>query len=159
MNKKIIVLLAIFLGLQCIGKIFNVVDKQYGDTIPTIVYQQNHDFDKLVYENHVNNKNISIQASYPDNIQKYIHVYPTLNFIEKTIVESWKPYLKKDNEVVIELKINADGSKEYKFLGNTGIYAAANFARIASLSPTLIGDNVLINADSIILVYKFTVSN
>ena len=159
MNKKIIILLAIFLGLQCVGKILNALDKQYGETIPPIVYQQNHDFDKLIYENNVNNKYISIQASYPEDIQKYIHVYPTLNFIEKSIVESWKPYLKKDNEVVIELKINTDGSKEYRFLGNTGIYAAANSARTASLSPTLIGDNVLINADSIILVYKFTVSN
>jgi hypothetical protein len=159
MNKKIFILIIVAVVLQGLGMLFKVMDKMYGETIPTIVYQQNHVFNKLVYNNNINGKKVSIYASYPDDIDKNISTVLILDFIEKSIIDNWKPYLKKDNEVVIELKINVDGSKEYKFLGNTGIYAAANSARIASLSPTLIGDNVLINADSIILVYKFTVSN
>lgn len=157
MKKKIFILIIVVVVLQGLGLLFNVIDKQYGDTIPKIVYQQNHDFNKLVYQNRVNNKYISIKASYPDNVQKYILVYPTLDSIEKSIVKNWKPYLKKDNEVVIALKINADGSKEYKFLGNTGIYTAANAARTAVLAPKLIGD-IIQKGDYVVLVYRFKVS-
>ena len=112
MNKKIIILIVIFIILQGLGKFLSAIDKQYGETIPQIVYQQNHYFNKLIYDNSINGKKISIYASYPDNIDKFV----ATEFIERSIIDNWKPYLKKDNEVVIELKINVDGSKEYKLL-------------------------------------------
>jgi len=158
MNKKQIILFIICICLLGIGQLANILDKQYGETIPKIVYQQNHDFNKQIFNDNIKNKHISIYASYPNDIDKYILVEPTLNFIEQAIVKNWKPYLKKDNEVVIALRININGSLMYNFLGNTGIYTAADAARKAVLSPKLIGDDIVQNADYLILVYKFTVS-
>jgi hypothetical protein len=157
MNKKIFILIIVAVVLQGLGMLFKVMDKMYGETIPTIVYQQNHVFNKLVYNNNINGKKVSIYASYPDDIDKNISTVLILDFIEKSIIDNWKPYLKKDNEVVIALKINNDGSKEYKFLGNTGIYAAANAARTAVLAPKLI-DDIIQKGDYVVLVYRFKVS-
>ncbi|MBR1425304.1 hypothetical protein IJ579_07065 [bacterium] len=159
MSKKQIILLVICFAFLAFGKVLSSLDEKYGDTIPTIVYQQNHSFDKKIYDNNVNSRHVYIYASYPSDIESLILKYPTLSFIEETIVKNWKPYIKQDNDVVIVLKINKDGSKEYKFLGNTGIYAAANAARSAVLSPTFVGENIVEKADSVELIYRFTVSN
>ncbi len=162
MKKQLLlicIIAAITTGCSDINSLLNNLDEQYGDTIPQVTYKEDYIFNKKVYDNKVNSKLVSIYASYPNDIDKYILIEPTLNFIEQAIISNWKPYVKKDNEVIIALKINNDGSKEYKFLGNTGIYAAANAARTATLSPKLIGDNTITNADSVELVYKFTVSS
>lgn len=160
--KKYLLLIGLvaFLTTGCsdISNLLHSLDEQYGDTIPTIEYRGDYIFDKKITELISGSRRISVYASYPNDIDEYIFIYPTMAFIEKSIVDNWKPYLKKDNEVIIALKINKDGSKEYKFLGNTGPYDAANSARTAILAPKLIGDNIIQKKDYVELIYKFTVS-
>ena len=158
MNKRLIIELVIILILIIGLNFLKTIDMQYGDTIPKIVYQQNYQFSKEIYNNIINSKHVSIYAAYPDNIKKYMFDYPTLYVIESAIRKNWEPYLKKNNEVIIILKIDNNGNKEYKFIGNTGPYSAANAARKAVLSPVFIGNNILLKEGSVELVYKFTVS-
>ncbi len=158
-NKKFLIILVVLLVFfRLLERTLVSLDKNYGDTIPKINYSQNHQFTKEIYKNNINSTNVSIYASYPENFKTYILDFPTLHIIENGIIDNWKPYLKKDNEVIISLKINKNGAKEYTFLGNTGPYAAANAAREAVLSPKFIGNNILLKDGTIDLVYKFKVS-
>lgn len=156
-----IILLCILCAIaifKYLANVLNNLDEKYGETIPKIVYQQNHTFNKKLYDSTLNSKHVSIYASYPENLDTSVNINHLLDSVEQAIVNNWKPYLKKDNEVIIALNINPDGSKEYKFLGNTGIYAAANAARDAILIPKLKGNNFIHRSYPLELVYKFTVS-
>jgi len=154
MNKKyIIIIIAILFGIMILS---NLVDSKYGDTIPTIVYTQNFDFNKEIYNASVSGKHVSITAAYPETVEKYVSMHPTVNAIENSISKNWKPYLKKDNEVIIQLKIQNNGEVSYLFLENTGIYSAADSARKAVLS-SFNSDNTISIDSELNLIYKFSV--
>lgn len=107
-------------GCGNISALIDQIDKQYSDAIPTISYNGDYLFNKRIYAMYAGSKQCTIYASYPEGIEQIINS-SDLDVMEQSIASNWKPYSKKNNEVIISLKIDNVGNKEYEFLGNTGI--------------------------------------